>query len=140
MKANSGWVDDDVYISLSRNVFLFSPRLESFSLSYFFLSFFKNDNAIYGETDKVAAGTNAARALRSLHLVRLLLLMLSRSIDFWDNVLSLCVCVVLSLCFLSPWNIKSFFGVPLKELKEGDENNLKGGNRKNHHLIETGAI
>jgi hypothetical protein len=48
------------------------------------------------------------------------------------------VCVVLSLRFLSPWNIKSFFGVPLKELEEGDENNLRG--EIETIIIETGAI
>ena len=60
MKATSGWFDDDVYIFLF-GMFFFSSKVGIFLP---LLLLFKKDNAIYGETDKVAAGTNAARALR----------------------------------------------------------------------------
>lgn len=60
MKANSGWVDD-VYIFLFGMCF-FSPKV---GISPSSLLFFKNDKTLYGEVDKVAAGTDAARALAS---------------------------------------------------------------------------
>lgn len=59
MKANSGWVDD-VYIFHYGMYFFFSlPRLEPSSL---FLKTKQNDKTLYGEADKVAAGTDAACA------------------------------------------------------------------------------
>ena len=57
MKANSGWVD----ISLSLLFGMFSqPTKVGISPS---LLFFSNDKSLYGQADKVAAGTNAERAL-----------------------------------------------------------------------------
>jgi hypothetical protein len=68
MKATSGWFDNDVYyIFLLRNVFF--SLFQGWNLFLPLLLLVQKDNAFYGETDKVAAGTNAARALRSLSLV-----------------------------------------------------------------------
>jgi hypothetical protein len=69
MKATSGWFDDDVYIFLLRNVFFSLFQGWNLFLPLLLFLLVQKDNALYGETDKVAAGTNAARALRSLSLV-----------------------------------------------------------------------